>query len=455
MLSDDFLGGVVEGFYGQPWSHSQRLHLYGELAALGLNTYFYAPKDDLKHRAIWRETYRGAELATLRELVQSCDQHGVSFIYGLSPGLDIRFSDEAERNCIKARFDQLRKIGVRHFALLFDDLPGHINDGDRRAYTTLAAAQFEVTNAIYAWACEQSPGARFLFCPTPYCDRMDRAQLGGAGYLDDLGQLLNPQIYVLWTGPEIVPKEIPLASIERLAQRIRRPPVIWDNLFANDYDVRRLYCGPYSGRHREVREAVRGILVNPNNEYPINFVPLRSFAEWLTGEGEWNPRASFLENIAQWLPRFATAGQPLSFDDLLLLADCFYLPHAEGPGGQRLLELIDHLLAQPVDAWGTAHEEFRATNRRIQALFERLTELRDREMFYAWSRRGWELKEELQVLDAALAYKKAGGDIEVGFELGTHLPGTYRGGLLAKMERLIEMDAQGFVRPTKSISPQS
>ena len=48
----------------------------------------------------------------------------MNFIYGLSPGLDIRFSDDAERNRIKSRFDQLRKVGVRHFALLFDDLPG-------------------------------------------------------------------------------------------------------------------------------------------------------------------------------------------------------------------------------------------------------------------------------------------------------------------------------------------
>lgn len=455
MLPHDFLAGVVEGFYGQPWTHSQRLHLYGELSSLGLNTYFYAPKDDLKHRAIWRETYNNAELAQLRDLVQTCDQHGLNFIYGLSPGLDIRFSDEAERNCIKSRFDQLRKIGVKHFALLFDDLPGQINDNDRRAYATLAATQCDVTNAIFTWAREQSAARRFLFCPTPYCDRMDRAHLGGEGYLDELGQLLDPGIDMLWTGPEIVPKEIPVASIERLARRINRPPVIWDNLFANDYDVRRLYCGPYSGRHRDLRGVVRGILVNLNNEYPINFVPLRTFAEFVTGEGHWNPRDSFLDNIAQWLPHFATVGQPFSLDDLLLLADCFYLPHAEGPAGKRLLELIDHLLAQPVDAWGDAYDEFMTTNHRIQSLFDRLTELHDRELFYAWSRRGWELKEELQVLDAVLAHKKAGGDLALGFELATHLPGTYRGGLLAKIERYLEIDAQGFVRPRTELTPKT
>jgi protein O-GlcNAcase/histone acetyltransferase len=275
---------------------------------------------------------------------------------------------------------------------------------------------------------------------------MDRAHLGGAGYLDELGQRLNSEIDVLWTGPKIVSEEIPIVSIERLAQRIRRAPVIWDNLFANDYDGRRLYCGPYSGRRREIRAAVRGILINPNIEYPINFVPLRTFAEFLSGDGEWNSRAAFLASVTEWLPHFATVGQPLSLDDLVMLADCFYLPHAEGSASRQLFELVERLLAQPVDAWGTAYDEFIATNRRIQALFERLTELRDRELFYAWSRRGWELKEELQVLDAVLAHKKAGGDLIAGYELGTHLPGTYRGGLLARLEQQLEMDSQGLVR---------
>jgi beta-N-acetylglucosaminidase len=50
-----FLSGAIEGFYGQPWTHAERVALFDWLAAWGLNTYLYAPKDDLKHRALWRE----------------------------------------------------------------------------------------------------------------------------------------------------------------------------------------------------------------------------------------------------------------------------------------------------------------------------------------------------------------------------------------------------------------
>ncbi len=263
--------------------------------------------------------------------------------------------------------------------------------------------------------------------------------------MDEVGRLLSPEIDVLWTGPEIVSGEIPVESVDRLSRRIRRPPLIWDNLFANDYDVRRQHCGPYSGRPRKLLRAVRGVFINPNNEYPLNFIPLRTFAAFLRGDGEWKPREAYLNAAAEWLPCFETVTRPLSLADLILLADCFYLPHMEGPEAERLLALINRLLTDPVASWGNALDEFSVMNARIQSIFDRLTELCDRELFDAWSRRAWELKEELMVVDAVLARKKQGSDIVEGVELESCLPGMFRGGILAKLGRQLSIDAQGRI----------
>jgi protein O-GlcNAcase / histone acetyltransferase len=445
MFQADFLGGVVEGFYGKAWSQRERLDLIDRLVELGLNTYFYAPKNDLKHRSVWRETYTESELALLRELVDTCNARGVRFLYGLSPGLDIRFSDKADRARIRSRFEQLMHVGMRHFALLFDDVPGDMREVDRGAFGSLAAAQCDVTNEVFAWVREQVTDARFLFCPAAYCDRMDRAQVGGPDYLDDIGRLLSAEIDVLWTGPEIVPASIPVDSIERLTARLRRPPVIWENLFANDYDVRRLFCGPYSGRPRDLRDAVRGILINPNNEYPINFIPLRTFAKFLNGDGEWRPREAYLDAAAEWQPTFESVSGSLPLEDLILLTDCFYLPHEEGPEAQRLLAVCRRVLTEPVDRGGEARKEFSAFNARIQKLFDRLAELRDRDLFDAWSRRIWELKEEMLVIDGAVAAREAGRDIADGAALDNYLPGTFRGGILGQITRLLEMNDEGRI----------
>jgi protein O-GlcNAcase/histone acetyltransferase len=438
--SNEFLGGVVEGFYGQPWSTRQRLQLFGQMAQWGLNTYFYAPKDDLKHRAIWREAYSDDELRTLGELIDACRQHQLRFIYGLSPGLDIQFSSPADREWIRRRFAQLLHVGCQDFALLFDDLPGQIRDADRQAYPSVAAAQCAVTNEVAAWVKSQSPGGRFLFCPTPYCDRMDRARLGGEGYLDTVGERLDGTIDILWTGPEIVSREISVDAIERLSARIRRAPVIWDNLHANDYDGRRLYAGPYSGRPWELRRHVAGILSNPNNEYPINFAPLHTLAAYLRAERAWSPRDALVAAIADWLPSYQTVGATVTKDDLLLLVDCFYLPHDEGPEAKRLYEVVERLVLQPSGSWDDAEGEFQHFNDRVQRLFDKLTQLRDRELFYAWSRRVWDLKEELQLIEGFVAQKKAG---VAAPQLETHLPGTYRGGIVARLQGLLRMDEQG------------
>jgi hypothetical protein len=52
---------VVEGFYGRPWTDAQRHALVRQLGDLGLNAYLYAPKDDLRHRARWRDPYPSDE----------------------------------------------------------------------------------------------------------------------------------------------------------------------------------------------------------------------------------------------------------------------------------------------------------------------------------------------------------------------------------------------------------
>ena len=235
----DFLAGVIEGFYGQPWSQAERLELFDWMAAWGLNTYLYAPKDDLKHRAIWRQPYSASETEMLREVILGCEQRQLRFIFALSPGLDIRYSNDTEIGLLKARFDQMLALGCRHFALLFDDIPDRMETTDLERWSSFAQAQCHVTNAVFKWTRERSPQPHFLFCPTPYCGRMAERQLGRTGYLSTIGRELVPEIDVLWTGPEIISREITGAHARELQTILRRKPLIWDNLFANEYDGRR------------------------------------------------------------------------------------------------------------------------------------------------------------------------------------------------------------------------
>ena len=103
----NFLAGVIEGFYGPPWTQVERFELFDWMTRWGLNTYFYAPKDDLNHRAIWRELYAAAEAEALGQLIRACQQRNLRFVYALSPGLDIRYSNTTELEHLQRRFEQM------------------------------------------------------------------------------------------------------------------------------------------------------------------------------------------------------------------------------------------------------------------------------------------------------------------------------------------------------------
>ncbi|MGO8927657.1 MAG: beta-N-acetylglucosaminidase domain-containing protein [Limisphaerales bacterium] len=447
--TSDFPAGVIEGFYGQPWSLAERFELFDWMAGWGLNTYLYAPKDDLKHRAIWRELYSASEAAPLGEVIRGCKQRSIRFIYALSPGLDIRYSDEADLNHLKKRFEQMLGLGCQHFALLFDDIPDRMTAEDVKGQPSLASAQSRVANALFRWARERSPEARFLFCPTPYCGRMAERKLGGDGYLSTIGSELFPEIDVLWTGPEIISREITVAHVRELRIILRRKPLIWDNLHANDYDTRRFYCGPYAGRPMELRSEVTGLLSNPNNELPLNYVPLRALAEFVHCAGGWDPRKAYLSAMREWLPRFATIGQPVTLEDLILFGDCYYLPHAEGPEAEALLQRARSLLASNPSEWGEEATTFRHQAARLRQFCVRLTELRHRPLFYALSRRIWELREELDLLERYIELKSRAGPAKAACRSDCHLPGTYRGGMVPRLQRLLVQQPDGTFAPAR------
>ncbi|MBN3295856.1 OGA GlcNAcase, partial [Amia calva] len=272
-----FISGVVEGFYGRPWTMEQRKELFRRLQKWGLNTYLYAPKDDYKHRMFWREMYSVEEAEQLMTLISAAKEYGIEFIYAISPGLDITFSNQKEVSTLKRKLDQVSQFGCKSFALLFDDIDHNMCPADKEVFSSFAHAQVSITNEIFQYLGEPET---FLFCPTEYCGTFCYPNVGQSPYLRTVGEKLLPGIEVLWTGPKVVSKDIPVESIEEVSKILKRAPVIWDNIHANDYDQKRLFLGPYKGRSTELIPRLKGVLTNPNCEFESNFVAIHTLATW-------------------------------------------------------------------------------------------------------------------------------------------------------------------------------
>ena len=116
--------GVVEGFYGTPWSHEVRVSLIDFYGKFKMNTYLYGPKDDPYHSCPnWRLPYPEKEAENIRDLVKACERNRVDFVWAIHPGQDIKWNEEDYQNLVN-KFNWMYDLGVRSFAVFFDDISG-------------------------------------------------------------------------------------------------------------------------------------------------------------------------------------------------------------------------------------------------------------------------------------------------------------------------------------------
>ena len=134
-----------------------------------------------------------------------------------------------------------------------------------------------VTNEVYQHLHQP---AKFFFCPTEYCASRAVPSVSQSEYLNTVGTKLLPNIDVMWTGPKVISKWITIHSVEEISRVLRRQPLIWDNIHANDYDPKRLFLGPYDGRSPRLVPYIRGVLTNPNCEFESDFIALHTLAQW-------------------------------------------------------------------------------------------------------------------------------------------------------------------------------
>ena len=131
------------------WGIFWTLFLLLLFQAWGTNSYVYAPKDDCKHRAYWREPYTVDEAEHLGSLIYLAAECNIDFYYAISPGLDITYSSPKEVSCLKRKLEQVAQLGCRAFALLFDDIEPEMCKQDKEVFQSFAHAQVSVTNEIF------------------------------------------------------------------------------------------------------------------------------------------------------------------------------------------------------------------------------------------------------------------------------------------------------------------
>ena len=403
MIDNNFICGTLEGFYGRPWQTDQRLQLFQWMKEWdGMNTYMYAPKDDLFHRSKWRELYPDLLFSELRDLIKSCNSSNLNFIYAIAPGLDIAYSSDSDWENLKNKIKQVEQAGCKQFAILFDDIPSKLSSQDELVFSSFAHAHAEITNKLYT----QFPESKLLFCPTVYCGQMADYDVRGNQYLNELGENLNSNIGFFWTGPEVVSKNISVESIQELRRVIKRKPILWDNLHANDYDIRQIFLGPYLGRPLELKNELSGILSNPNCQFWANYTPLKTLGMYNSAIDQWDPSQSFLDSSKEWIQYFGNNERTAA--EIQLLGDCFYAPGRMGEYGYQVVKSIQWILNHPPEEWDGHLTTFKSFEKLLNSLCTKLMATTNRDLLYDFYLPLWELREETEYVSKWIEWKQSG-----------------------------------------------
>ncbi|MEO6532041.1 MAG: protein O-GlcNAcase [Pseudolysinimonas sp.] len=283
------LRGIVEGFYGRPWTHEQRLDMIEFIADRGMNTFVYSPKDDPLVRRDWRQPYSGAELERLSELAASCRLHGLDFVYCLSPGLSIQYSSQGDIAELCAKFDSVARLGVGFFGLLLDDIPLVLQHAvDRKQFDDLADAHSHIVQEVFTQLQQNDARHRLVVCPTVY------RGYGDEPYVARLGRGIDPRIEFFWTGRAICSATIDLADAAVISRTIARPVTYWDNYPVNDVAMGgELHIGPYRGRDRHLARFSAGVIANGMELFESSKIAFATIADYLWAPEQYDPEASW------------------------------------------------------------------------------------------------------------------------------------------------------------------
>ena len=303
--------GLIEGFYGKPWTWAEREETIAFLAPHGYRFYLYAPKADLFLRRRWQEPHPAAEAERLAALAAYCRAQGVRFGVGLSPYELYLGFDEAARRALAAKLAFLDELGLDDLALLFDDMRGDVPQ--------LAERQAEIAG----WVAERTGASRLFVCPSYYSDDPVLDRVFGArpaGYLERLGALLDGAIEVFWTGEEVVSRAYSGGHLQRVAEQIGRRPFLWDNYPVNDGQrmSQYLHVRGVTGRPAEIAPLLAGHGVNPALQPTLSRIPALTLVESYRQGDAYEYRAATRRAAVQVLG--AELGERLH-EDVLFLQD--------------------------------------------------------------------------------------------------------------------------------------
>ncbi len=295
--------GVVEGYYGTPWSTEDRLSLFRFFGRNKMNIYIYGPKDDPWHHGQGcYKPYPKAEAREIARLVKAARQNHVRFVWAIHPANTVNWNQEGGKPQLEqlcAKMEAMYRLGVRDFGVFVDDSAGEILRPERQA---------QLCNHILEHFIRKHPKdvtPYLIMVPTGYNKGWTNPH-----FLRTLGSQLDASTRVMWTGDSVV-NDITLQGQRWVHEHLGRPTYIWWNWPCSDFKRGRLSMGRTYGLGTEpdMRSEMTGFVANPMEQAEANKVALFSVADYCWNTTGFRSEESWHNGIRRLYPQCAGAMQ--------------------------------------------------------------------------------------------------------------------------------------------------
>ncbi|MFD3758251.1 beta-N-acetylglucosaminidase domain-containing protein, partial [Streptomyces sp. NPDC058622] len=278
--------GITEGFFGRPWTQEQRVAQVDFMGRTKQNRLLLAPGDDTYRTTDWRREYPREQREEFRALAERARANRVVLGWAVTPGQSMCLSSAADRTALARKADAMWELGFRAFQVQFQDVSytewGCPADRERYGKGPAAAAKAhaEVANGLAEHLAALHPeSAPLSLLPTEFY------QAGATAYRTALAGALDRRVEVAWTGVGVVPRTITGRDLAGARSALGHPLVTMDNYPVNDWDPKRIFLGPYTGREPVVAGGSAALLANAMPQGALSRVPLFTAADFA-----WNPR---------------------------------------------------------------------------------------------------------------------------------------------------------------------
>ena len=126
--------GIIEGYYGVPYSAEVTKDLFRFMARYKMNTYMYGAKSDPYHSRYWGDPYPTTitpeqqrigylNQDMMRDITKVAQETKVNFIWAIHPGKAFANAEDPQvLDKIMAKFESMYQLGVRQFGVFVDDV---------------------------------------------------------------------------------------------------------------------------------------------------------------------------------------------------------------------------------------------------------------------------------------------------------------------------------------------